>query len=409
MDSMSSADIVRSPALYFSSSDELFRRALSDGGGCYFGTVLIALLFILLWRFFLSPKFPLFNFASFSSSFSSAGPSGASVSRPVNPQSGISGLVSDEDLKGLIRNLEGKNELGETWENVIHKSNDCVSYNAKICKPREGGPPKYLSVTVFEDCSPEVLRDFYMDNDYRKQWDKTVVGHEQLEVDITSGIEIGCTIKKFPFLTPTEYVLAWRLWEGNDNSFYCFIKECDHNMAPHQRKYIRVGYFRSGWRIRKVPGRRACEIKMFHQEDAGLNSEMAKLAFSKGIWSYVCKMDNALLKYIATSHRPPVPALSAVCLIRKVPSELDSQMDDDTPFVKTSGLGKGDGRYSREAKLLKKPSKKLIANGLILLGGAICLSRGHSALGAKVALAYLLNKLSKKHGAFPSQASQNAG
>lgn len=36
---------------------------------------------------------------------------------------------------------------------------------------------------------------------------------------------------------------------------------------------------------------------MVHQEDAGLNVEMARLAFAKGIWSYVCKMDDALRKY----------------------------------------------------------------------------------------------------------------
>lgn len=64
-----------------------------------------------------------------------------------------------------------------------------------------------------------------------------------------------------------------------------------------------------------VPGRNACEIKMFHQEDAGLNVEMAKLAFAKGIWSYVCKMDSALRKHSGISH----PQLSsAVTLIQKV-------------------------------------------------------------------------------------------
>ncbi|XP_019059108.1 PREDICTED: phosphatidylcholine transfer protein isoform X2 [Tarenaya hassleriana] len=324
---------------------------------------------------------------------------------------GISGLVSDEDLKGLIRNLEGETEDGEIWENVIQKSNDRVSYNAECCKPKDGGPMKYLSVTVFEDCSPEVLRDFYMDNDYRKQWDKTIVGHEQLEVDSTSGVEIGRTIKKFPLLTPREYVLAWRLWEGNDNLFFCFIKECDHNLAPRQRKHIRVGYFRSGWRIRKVPGRSACEIKMFHRENAGLNSEMAKLAFSRGIWSYICKMDNALRRYIATSPRPPVPSLSAVSSMRKVPSEFETERDDTTD-VGTSGLDTSDGVNKREVKgkkkPMKRPSKKLIAKGLILVGGVICLSRGHSALGAKVALAYFLTKLRKKHGASPTQTSQDA-
>lgn len=63
-----------------------------------------------------------------------------------------------------------------------------------------------------------------MDNDYRKQWDKTLIEHEQLRVDESNGTEIGRTIKKFPLLTPREYVLAWRLWDGNDGTYYCFSK-----------------------------------------------------------------------------------------------------------------------------------------------------------------------------------------
>jgi hypothetical protein len=70
------------------------------------------------------------------------------------------------------------------------------------------------------------------------------------------------------------------------------------------------------------------------------------------------------------------------------------------------------GEGAKRKKLLRKPSKKLIANGMLLVGGAvggaICLSRGHSALGAKVALAYFLSKM-RKRGAQLSQTSQNAG
>lgn len=76
-----------------------------------------------------------------------------------------------------------------------------------------------------------MLRDFYMDNDYRKQWDKMVLEHEQLQVDESNGTEIGRTIKKLPFLTPREYVLAWRLWEGKDETFYCLIK-VTANLSP---------------------------------------------------------------------------------------------------------------------------------------------------------------------------------
>ncbi|PIN23865.1 hypothetical protein CDL12_03411 [Handroanthus impetiginosus] len=59
---------------------------------------------------------------------------------------------------------------------------------------------------------------------------------------------------------------------------------------------------------------------------------------------------------------------------------------------------------SNMTKLARRPSNKLITNGLVLLGGAICLSRGHSSLGAKVAIAYMLGKLTKRR-----VSSKNAG
>lgn len=88
----------------------------------------------------------------------------------------------------------------------------------------QNGPLRYLSKTIFNGISSEMLRNFYMDNDYRKQWDKTVVEHNQLQVDKSDGTEVGHTIKKFPLLTPREYVLAWKLWQGSDKTFYCFMK-----------------------------------------------------------------------------------------------------------------------------------------------------------------------------------------
>ncbi|KAG2304527.1 hypothetical protein Bca4012_063576 [Brassica carinata] len=372
----------------------IFRRDVSVYDGAW--ATAISLLLFCLFRIFKLRFFPP----------PSPSPSIAdSVSHPQIQSIRRPRVVSDEDLKWLIQNLEESKEAAETWEHVIHKTNHRISYSAKRCKPNDGGPMKYLSVTVFEDCSSEMLKDFYMDNDYRKQWDKTVVDHHQLQVDSNTGIEIGRTIKKFPLLTSREYVLAWKLWEGKDN-FYCFTKECDHDIVPRQRKYVRVSHFRSGWRIRRVPGRNACEIKMFHQENAGLNVEMAKLAFSKGIWSYVCKMDNAFRNYVAIPHRPHESVLSALALIAKVPSELESQTVD------VMGTNGGEKILTHEAKqkkkLMRKPSKKLIAKGLVLVGGAaICLSRGHSALGAKVALAYLLTKLNKRETPLKQQTTQN--
>lgn len=54
---------------------------------------------------------------------------------------------------------------------------------------------------------------------------------------------------------------------------------------------------------------------------------------------------------------------------------------------------------AKDTKFSRRPSTKLLANGLLLVGGAFCLSRGHSSLGAKVAMAYILTKLTKRSAA----------
>ncbi|KAG9449373.1 hypothetical protein H6P81_009338 [Aristolochia fimbriata] len=312
---------------------------------------------------------------------------------PKSSQSGtrISEIVSDTDLRNLINDLDGKLDGLEKWDDVIEKRNNLLSYMAKCCKPKDG-PLKYFSVTTFEKCSTELLADFYMDNEYRKKWDKTLVSHEQLQVDETSATEIGRTVKKFPLLTPREYILAWRIWEGKEKTFYCFIKECEHPLAPRQKKYVRVSFFRSGWRIRKVPGRDACEIAMVHQEDAGLNVEMAKLAFSKGIWSYVCKMDSALRSYPLSRRTRANSSMCNANLVRKVPPQIEAGIQFGPRDFSESSNAVGD---PKRKTFLKRPSRKLIANGLLLLGGVVCLSRGHSSFGAKIAMACILKKLSK--------------
>ncbi|KAM7261749.1 hypothetical protein ACFE04_020826 [Oxalis oulophora] len=363
-----------------------FSYGLVGGGGL---TTIFAIFIIFIFHFFF---FHFFNSSFFRRSLTSSQSPSPLPSSPPSPSSpttsGVSEIVSVDDIKSLITNL---NDDNENWENIIDKTSPLLHYNAKCCKPQNGGPFKYLSITVFENVSPEFLRDFYMDNEYRKRWDKTIIEHHQLQVDETNGIEIGRTIKKFPLLTPREYVLAWRLWEGKDNSFYCVVKECEHPSAPIQRRYVRVGSYRS------VPGRNACEIKMFHQEDAGLNMDMAKLAFAKGVWSYVCKMDNALRKY---SPAPVQTGSSAVTLIQMIPSELDAvtnSIESTTTIPAENAVYVSGGQTCEKRNFLTKTSKKvLLANGLLLLGGVICLSRGHSSLGAKVAVAYVVSKVSNR-------------
>ncbi|XP_010247187.1 PREDICTED: uncharacterized protein LOC104590288 isoform X2 [Nelumbo nucifera] len=380
----------------FVGSEEFWRENVHGGWA-----TIIVLLFIVIWH----------SARSFPKRFrSSSSPQNAKTtfSPSGNPQIKVSEIVSDDDLKILIKDLDGRLDETEKWEDVIEKRNEMLSYNAKCCKPKDG-PLKYLSVTIFEDCTTELVRDFYMDNEYRKQWDKTWIEHEQLQIDESNGTEIGRSVKKFPLLTPREYVLTWRLWEGKDKTFYCFIKECQHALAPLQKKYVRVGFFRSGWRIRKVPGRNACEIKMVHQEDAGLNVEMTKLVFAKGIWSYVCKMDSALRKYSLRSCPHPRSSLTAVNFIQKVPPEFEIMPTEIHPNFLGSSVSSSSSRQvvgDVKERKISRPSKKWIANGLLLLGGVICLCRGHSAVGAKLAVACILKKLAK-HKSSTSQTGQS--
>ncbi|WOK96351.1 stAR-related lipid transfer protein 7, mitochondrial [Canna indica] len=386
-------------------SPNLARAALESDGfwreraGGGWATVVVVL-FLLSWqllRFFVSRRR-----VGSSEAADSSRALATTASSHGGSSSGVSDLISDADLRNLIISLEGKLQGDDRWEDVIDKSSDLVSYKAKCCRPKDE-PLKYLSVTIFEECSTELLRDFYMDNEYRKRWDKILIQHEQLQVDENSGIEIGRSIKKFPLLTPREYVLAWRVWEGKDKTFYCLIKDCEHPLASRQKKYVRVGFFRSGWRIRQVPGRDACEITMVHQEDAGLNVEMAKLAFARGIWSYVSKMNIALREYSSHTGRATF-APSLLRLIKKVPPELEVNAETSMQEVSErsgSALSKHGIVDASQRKPLS-PSTKWIANGLLLVGGIVCLSRGRTTIGTQLAVACILKKF-MKHGAESSQ------
>ncbi|XP_042400512.1 uncharacterized protein LOC121990444 [Zingiber officinale] len=305
-------------------------------------------------------------------------------------------LITDADLRDLKLNLGGRLGGNEIWEDVIDKRSDLVSYKAKFCRPKNG-PLKYFSVATFEKCSTELLRDFYMDNQYRKKWDKILIHHECLQVDEHSGTEVGRSIKKFPILKPREYISAWRMWEGKDKTFYCFTKNCEHPLALRQSKYVRVDFVRSGWRIRKVPGRNSCEITMMHQEDAGINIEVAKVAFVNGIWNYVMKMNRALREY---SYSRPIRSTSCATiqkLIKMVPPDFEINGETDKKEV-AGRVGRMFGQKKMACASKKKSlssSKNWIKNGFLVLGGIFCLSRGRSAICSHLAVVCILKKFMK--------------
>lgn len=323
----------------------------------------------------------------------------ASLSTIAKVGSAASTRVTEEDLAQVLSVLS-QDDNGETsqWEQVIDKQNDSVSYTAKRRDPKDGGATEYLSTTVHENCSTQVVRDYYMDSDFKAGWDRTLVQHKQLEVCSVTGTEVGILVKKFPLMTAREYVLAWRLWEGEDESYYCVIKACEHPDAPNQVKYKRVEVYNSGWRIQKVPGRAAVEVKMIHQEDGGMQREMAKVAFKRGIWSYVLKMDTQLRRYVSNYGQLKKDSVNAVSLAQKVPESLQA----------TYGLGSNSRQeitnvgYQREGsdkrQLGRQSSQRKLAKGLLLVGGAVFLSQGSASLGAKIATACIVNRAMRPEG-----------
>ncbi|CAI8609868.1 unnamed protein product [Vicia faba] len=119
-----------------------------------------------------------------------------------------SNTVTDADLKFLMDEILNQNHK---WEDVIDKTNHHLCYKAKSTKPKNG-PLKYWSMTVFNDISAEMLRNFYMDNHYRKQWDNTVVEHNQLQLDESDGSEVGRTEGGDENIEAEEAVIGF--WSG---------------------------------------------------------------------------------------------------------------------------------------------------------------------------------------------------
>jgi hypothetical protein len=307
--------------------------------------------------------------------------------------------IGEDDLAQLLAILSQDDQgVDGQWEEVINKQSASVSYSAKRRDPKDGGATEYVSTTVFESCSTQLVRDYYMDSEFRAGWDKTLVQYGQLEVCPATGTEVGQMVKKFPLMTAREYVLAWRLWEGEGQTYYCVLKACEHDGAPRQSKFKRVEVYNSGWRIQKVPGREACEVKMIHQEDAGMQREMAKVAFRRGIWSYILKMDTQLRRYALKHAQLTIDPVSAVALAHKVPESLKA-MSLSTPTVPqetTSQIEETSGDNNKQ--LARRASQKKLAKGLLLAGGAVFLSQGSVSLGVKIATACIVNRAMRPEG-----------
>ncbi|KAL9225449.1 hypothetical protein vseg_001373 [Gypsophila vaccaria] len=276
--------------------------------------------------------------------------------------------VNDSDLIHLHKIVEEK-DGGPAWIPMMDRSTPTMSYRAWRRDP-ETGPPQYRSSTIYEDATPEMLRDFFWDDEFRPKWDNMLIQHETLEESHTDGTMIVQWTRKFPFFcSDREYIIGRRIWESG-RTFYCVTKGVP-NTVPRKDKPRRVDLYYSSWCIRPVESKRgtgqitASEILLFHHEDMGIPWEIAKLGVRQGMWGAVKKIDPGLRAYqkMRASGGPLSASASMAHITTKVnPQYLKSSTDED-------------GQSSIElSPPEEKQQKGLNVPKFLVFGGAVALA-----------------------------------
>uniref|UniRef100_A0A7N0V1R5 START domain-containing protein n=1 Tax=Kalanchoe fedtschenkoi TaxID=63787 RepID=A0A7N0V1R5_KALFE len=209
--------------------------------------------------------------------------------------------VTEKDLEHLLYLLEEKK--GDlAWQNMMERSTTNMAYQAWR-HDHETGPVVYKSRTVFEDATPEIVRDFFWDDEFRPKWDPMLSYFKILEECPRTGEMVVHWIKKFPFFcSDREYIIGRRIWESG-KSYYCVTKGVPYPNLPKRDKPRRVDLYFSSWVIRPVESRKgdgqltACEVILVHYEDMGIPKDVAKLGVRHGMWGTVRKLHSGLRAY----------------------------------------------------------------------------------------------------------------
>ncbi|XP_072958301.1 uncharacterized protein [Typha angustifolia] len=278
--------------------------------------------------------------------------------------------VTGEDLQHLYKLVE-VTDGGPAWHKMMERTLPNMSYQAWRRDP-ENGPPQYRSSTVFEDATPEIVRDFFWDDEFRRKngWDDMLLYHETLEENSATGTMVVQWIRKFPFFcSDREYIIGRRIWESG-RAYYCVTKGVPRPSVPRRNKPRRVDLYYSSWCIRPVESRRgdgqrtACEILLFHHEDMGIPWEIAKLGVRQGMWGCVKRIEPGLRAYqiTRTSNEP----LSRCAVMAQINTKFDA---DD--------LVSGDASTSSATDIVEAEKPKHWAANIpkfLAIGGAVALA-----------------------------------
>ncbi|XP_031107075.1 uncharacterized protein LOC116011805 [Ipomoea triloba] len=244
------------------------------------------------------------------------------------------GIVTDVDLEHLYH-LVGRKDGGPPWKHMMDRSTPSMSYQAWQRDP-ESGPPQYCSRTVYEDATPELLRDFFWDDEFRFKWDDMILHASTIEECPITGTMVVHWVRKFPFFcSDREYIIGRRIWESG-RSYYCVTKGVPWPSIPRRDRPRRVDLYYSSWYIRAVEPQRsdgemssACEVILFHHEDMGIPWEVAKFGVRHGMWGTVKNIERGFRAY--QKYRATGGAISRCAFMAQINTKLDPAYLNSSP------------------------------------------------------------------------------
>ncbi|XP_050372593.1 uncharacterized protein LOC126790419 [Argentina anserina] len=316
-----------------------------------------------------------------------AGGSGAAASRSGEGGGDIADLsnkdaqrvqdvVTGADLDHLV-NLIGGRDGEMEWQSLMEKTTPTMAYKAWRYDP-ETGPTVYCSRTVFEDATPELVRDFFWDDEFRPKWDPMLVHCKILEECPDTGTMIIHWIKKFPFFcSDREYIIGRRIWEAG-KTFYCVTKGVPYPSLPKRDKPRRVDHYFSSWIIKPVESRKgdgqlsACEVTLVHYEDMGIPKDVAKLGVRHGMWCTVKKLHSGMRGY-QNARKSSESCLSQCARMAAITTKIS--LEGSTNYLEVSPGGE-----EEKGRAWSMEKHDNINNGIdwkwIAIGGAVALVCG---------------------------------
>ncbi|XP_063934931.1 uncharacterized protein LOC108226293 [Daucus carota subsp. sativus] len=277
--------------------------------------------------------------------------------------------ITDGDLHHLQK-LDEKNDGGPLWKHLMdHKTPNMICQAWQ--RDSATGPPQYYTRTVYEDATPEMVRDFFWDDESRLQWDDMLLNATTIDECSATGAMAVHWVRKFPFFcSDREYIIGRRIWESA-GTYYCVTKGVPYPSIPPKKAPKRVDLYYSSWVIRAVASTRgngemtACEVVLFHSEDMGIPWRLAKLGVKHGMRTTVQKIEAGLRVY--QNQRASGSPLSHTARL----AQINTRVDLNSPAPEENN---GDSPQQDLVTAAEMAKKKRRLRKLWMIGGVVFLA-----------------------------------